>query len=266
MGVFDAHERGVLISAEMKADIEAAQKEREERISRNTGKLALMGIHGTISPRPSLFTSGGTNAEQLQQHALRLAADKEVAEVVIDVDTPGGSVFGIAEAAAALRKLASAKPVTAVVNHNAHSAGYYLAAQATSIVASPSSYTGSIGVILPIVDKTKATEKEGIEVTYVHAGKYKAEGYQAPTDEYVAHVQSLVDSYYEDFIQAVAEGRGIEPDEVEEKFGQGRSFRAKDALERGMVDRIGTLDEIIAEKMDALRQKDRERRVRVLTN
>lgn len=258
VGVLNAKEKGVDIAADIKQELQAAVKERQDRLTRQTGKIGLMGIHGTISHRPSIFTSGGMSAMEIREAAKAFEVDEDIAEVIIDVDSSGGSVFGLPEAARAIYELRSAKPVTAVVNANAHSAAYFLASQATEIVTTESGYLGSIGVILPVIDDSE----EEANVTYIKAGKYKAEGYEAPTDEYKEHMQGLVDEFYSQFIDAVARGRGIEASKVEADFGQGRSFLAKEAISRGMADRIATLDEVIAEKVSKLKSKARDRRLR----
>jgi len=257
VGVLLAKEKGVDVPAEMKERIKAEAEERRSKLSARSGKLGLMGIYGTLSHRPSIFSSGGMSSMEIREAAKALAADEDISEVIMDVDSQGGSVFGLPEAAKAIYDLRQVKPVTAVVNANAHSAAYFLASQASEIVSTESGYTGSIGVILPVVDDSE----EEANVTYIKAGKYKSEGYEKPSDEYKEHMQGIVDEFYAQFISAVARGRGIDAAKVEANFGQGRSFLAGEAKERGMIDRIASLDEVIEEKLERLKAKrDRNRR------
>lgn len=260
VGVLLAREAGIEISAGVKESIKAEADRRKETQITPSGKIGVMGIYGTLSHRPSIFSSGGMSAMEIQGAAKAYAADEDIAEVILDIDSQGGSVFGLPEAAKAIYDLRQVKPVTAVVNTQAHSAAYFLASQASEIVSTESGYTGSIGVILPVVEED---EEEEAKVTYIKAGKYKAEGYEKPSEEYKAHMQELVDKFYSQFVGAVARGRGIEESRVESHFGQGRSFLAEEAEDRGMVDRIATFDEVIEEKVNALKSKrDRNRRLR----
>jgi signal peptide peptidase SppA len=259
VGVLLLKESGGGISADVRERIVAEAEERKANLQRNAGKIGVMGIYGTLSHRPSIFSSGGLSAMEIREKAKALAADEDIAEVVLDIDSQGGSVFGLPEAAKALYDLRKVKPVTAVVNANAHSAAYFLASQANEIVSTESGYTGSIGVILPVVDDSE----EDANVTYIKAGKYKAEGYEAPTEEYTEHMQGIVDKFYSQFVGAVARGRGIDASTVEANFGQGRSFLAEEAKERGMIDRISSFDEVIEDKLNKLKSKrDRNRRMR----
>ena len=259
VGMLLAKEKGIDVSAGAKQEIQAAAEERQAKMQSRSGKIGLMGIYGTLSHRPSIFSSGGMTSMEIRDAAKNLAADEDISEVILDIDSQGGSVFGLPEAAKAIYELRQKKTVTAVVNANAHSAAYFLASQASEIVSTESGYTGSIGVILPMVDESE----EDANVTYIKAGEYKSEGYEKPSDDYKEHMQGIVDVFYGQFIDAVARGRGIDSSKVEANFGQGRSFLAAEAVERGMVDRIATLDEVIEEKISKLKsKKNRERRMR----
>jgi len=259
VGVLLLKQSGGEVSADVREKIVAEAEERKANLQRSVGKIGVMGIYGTLSHRPSIFSSGGLSAMEIREKAKALAADEDIAEVILDVDSQGGSVFGLPEAARAIYELRKVKPVTAVINTQAHSAAYFLASQASEIVSTESGYTGSIGVILPVVDDSE----EEANVTYIKAGKYKAEGYEAPTEDYKEHMQGIVDKFYSQFVNAVARGRGIDADKVQSDFGQGRSFLAEEAMERGMVDRISSFDEVIEDKLNKLKSKrERSRRLR----
>src|SRR5215467_6271108 len=119
------------------------------------------------------------------------AANPDVSAIVLDVDSPGGTVAGTPETAAAVRRAAEVKPVVAVANSLAASAAYWIASQASSLVVGPSADVGSIGVISAHIDRSKMLEDMGLRVTVVSAGRYKAEGnpFAPLSDEAKANMQ-----------------------------------------------------------------------------
>jgi signal peptide peptidase SppA len=219
------------------------------RDSQMAGSVAIIPIHGVITPRADLMTemSGGTSVDRLQASIQAAADDPKVSAIVLDVNSPGGSVQGLSEAAQTIRQARAKKPVVAVANHTAASAAYRLASQASEFVASPSSHVGSIGTIAAHEDISKLEEMAGIKTTMVTAGKYKGElsPFAPLSEEARAHLQETVDKHQQAFEQDVARGRGIAVDKVRSEFGQGRMLLARDARDAGMVDRIATMSDVI---------------------
>lgn len=213
------------------------------------GAIAVVAIHGVIAPRVNMMTeiSGGTSADQLSMLMQRAVADPEISAIVLDVDSPGGSVFGCEELAATIRSLRGQKPIVAVANHLMASAAYWLASQADEVIASPSSQMGSIGVIAVHHDVSAAEAKEGVKTTLVTAGKYKGEGHptQPLGEDARAAMQGLADGYYDAFVRDVARGRGVKPGAVREGFGEGRIVAAADAVRFGMADAVGTMSDVL---------------------
>lgn len=213
------------------------------------GTVAVIPIYGVISPRVSSTSrmSGGTNAETISREFDAALRDAEVDGIVLDVDSPGGNVMGIDELAAQIRDARGTKPISAVANHSALSAAYYIASAADEVVVSASGRVGSIGVIAAHQDISAAQEKLGVRTTVITAGKFKGEGNEfAPlSDEARAAFQADADTYYGMFVRAVAKGRGVPTDQVRAGFGEGRSVLARAALDQGMADRIDTLDNTI---------------------
>jgi capsid assembly protease len=177
------------------------------------------------------------------------AADKSVEAIVLDVDSPGGTVAGAAETAAAVASAASIKPVTAVANTLMASAAYWIGSQATNIVMAPSGEAGSIGVLALHENRSAMLERMGVEITIQHAGRYKAEGnpFQPLDDAARAARQNRIDAAYDTFTSAVASGRGRTVEAISGGFGEGRVMDAGPAVAAGLADRIATLDEVIAE-------------------
>lgn len=221
---------------------------------RRNGSVALVPLRGIVTARRNAFLELfglGASSEGLVQSVSDALMDPEVAAVVLDVESPGGTVAGTPEAAtqlAALRASAT-KPIVAVSDYLSASAAYWLTASAAhELVASPSSLTGSIGVIAAHVDASGAYEQEGINIELIYAGQYKAEGADiAPlTTEARAYVQAQVDVYYDQFVRAVAAGRRTTADVVRANYGRGRVLTAITAKAAGLVDAVDTLAGTIA--------------------
>ena len=175
-----------------------------------------------------------------------LAADESVHAIVLDMDSPGGLVEGVTEFATEVRRAQERKPVVAVANYLMASAGYWIGASATEVVAAPSAKVGSIGVFSIHDDFSRAREADGVTRTVISAGKFKAAPSEPLTDEARAATQALVDDAFNQFVNDVAAGRGVSVAAVRNGFGEGRTLSAGPAMAAGMIDQIATLDETIA--------------------
>ncbi len=220
--------------------------------SRNVGgTIAVLPMFGVMSRRMGMLgaMSGGLSVETFSKQFRELVDDDSVTAIVIDVDSPGGSVYGIEELSRQIFDARSKKRIIAIADQLMASGAYYAASSADELIVSPSGEVGSIGVYSIHFDWSKNLEEGGIKVTIIKAGERKAEGnpYETLSEEAAEHMQSMVDAYYSQFVEAVARNRGIDRATVEANFGQGLTFDAARALERGMVDRIATLDEVLAE-------------------
>jgi signal peptide peptidase SppA len=213
------------------------------------GAVAVLPVFGILAHRMNLMTqvSGGTSTEQIAGAFRQSLNDPGVTAIVLDVDSPGGSVFGIQELAAEIFEARGAKPIVAVANATAASAAYWIASQADEVVVTPSGMVGSIGVIAVHMDRSKQAEMLGVKPTFVTAGKFKGEGNELePLDDATrASMQRKVDQYYDAFVRAVARGRGVTPAAVRDGFGEGRLVTARDGRTQGMVDSLGTLDLVV---------------------
>jgi signal peptide peptidase SppA len=193
--------------------------------------------------------SGGTTFEQLTSQLRAAVADKTVKTIVLDVNSPGGSVAGSPEFAAEVMKARTKKPIIAQAQYTMGSAAYQLSAAATEIVAAPSARVGSIGVFSMHNDLSAALEKLGVKRTYISAGVGKVDGNETgpPSDEYLARTKASVDAAYSGFVSSVVKGRGagMTADRVKKEW-QAHVYDAPEALAIGMIDTIATLDETIA--------------------
>ena len=127
------------------------------------------------------------------------------------------------------------------------SAAYMLASQADEVVASPSSITGGIGIFNVHSSIARALEAEGIDTTLIKAGRYKAEDLPIlPLGEGARDaMQTMVDVFYDQFVRAVARGRGATARGVKKAFGEGRALAADAALEAGLADKVETLADVV---------------------
>lgn len=244
---------GMFTPEEIQARIGAASLEAAAATGQQGSAVAVVPLRGTITHRGGGMaeSSGGASAERFAKVMNMAAADPAVSAITIDVDSPGGTVNGVSEAAQAVYEARQQKPVIAHINGMGASAAYWIASQAHEIVASPGvidNSIGSIGVFTVHQDLSAALEKEGIKPTIISAGKYKVDGnpFEPLSDERRAFLQASVDTTYAQFIAAVACGRGVEASAVKSGYGEGRALSAVDAKKAGMVDRIATMDATLA--------------------
>lgn len=249
MAVLAVRAQGERISEAQIQAVMAASRDRAQPRA-NADMVAVVPIVGTIAHRADLFTesSGGTSVETIQKNFRAALADPDVSAIVFDIDSPGGSTSGIQELASEIAAARGQKPMTAVANTLMASAAYWLGSAADEVVATPSALVGSIGVIAAHQDASAFFEQEGLKYTLITAGKYKAENnpFEPLSDEGRAEIQKHVDAAYGDFTRAVAKQRGTSVDTVRSDYGQGRVFDAKEAVSIGMVDRVATIDAVIA--------------------
>lgn len=229
--------------------IEDAINRRATQFKNVKGKVVIVPLAGYISHKPSIWSAMGfeTSSEVFGQWMESLVANSDVGAIVIDVDSPGGTVLGASGITDKIYSLRGKKPIIAVVNDLMASAAYFIGSAADEIVADPDSLTGSIGTIGLHVDWSGALEQAGIKPTFIYAGKFKAEGnpYEPLTDEAKKDWQNMVDDYYDTFVGAVARNRNITKSKVGSDFGQGRVLKADKARNAGMVDRIATMEQVI---------------------
>jgi signal peptide peptidase SppA len=213
------------------------------------GPVALVPVFGTIAQRVGMLgaASGGVSAEGIGARLDALVADHTVKSIVLDIDSPGGSVYGVPELAAKIRDLRGQKQIVAVADSIAASAAYWLLSQASESSVAPSGQVGSIGVIAAHTDMSRAERLEGMRTTLVTSSPHKAEGspYDALSDEAREEMQKKVDAYHAMFVADVAAGRGTSAKRVEADFGQGRMVMAADAVAAGMVDRVETREQLL---------------------
>ncbi len=250
--------RGILAIDATHIEPEAAMP----RLPKNKGAVAVVPVSGVITQKHGGLLSmllGGTSTEELGATMAELNANSKIGGIVMDIHSPGGSVFGVGEVATQIREMRGKKPIIAVVNSVAASAAYYIASAADQVVMTPSGQVGSIGVLLTHYDESAADEEAGVKITKIYAGKRKLDSDPSTplTAEARAEMQKMVDFYYGQFVGAVATGRGMTPQAVRDT--EAAMFTGQDAITAGLVDRIATLDEVLSQMVGTSEDTGRRR-------
>lgn len=181
-----------------------------------------------------------TDDPKLDAAVAALAKDSQTAALMVEIDSPGGSVSGGENLHDAIAAVADKKPVVAVMDSIATSAGYMIAVPAARIFAQQATLTGSIGVLLPTGDASGLLKTLGISVDEIVSGPLKDQpSYVKPlSPEGRAVLQGLVMDLYDQFVTMVASGRHMDPDTVR-ALADGRAYTGRQALKLGLVDAIG---------------------------
>lgn len=172
--------------------------------------------------------------------------DKNIKALVIRINSPGGGVSPSQDIYQELIKLKKIKPLIASFSSIAASGGYYIACAADKIVASPGSLTGSIGVIMNFSNMETLFDKIGLKNYVVKSGKYKDIGspHREMSKKEKNMLQTVIDSVHAQFVGAIVEGRALEREKVE-SIADGRIFSGEQALNIGLVDKLGNLQDSI---------------------
>ncbi|MBI2790189.1 MAG: signal peptide peptidase SppA [Elusimicrobia bacterium] len=191
-------------------------------------------------------------AEQWARRIEQLAETKGVKAIVLDINSPGGSVGAVQEIYMRIQRVKKEKkiPFVALFGDVSASGGYYLGAACDKIVAHPGTLTGSIGVIFSVSNMEGLFAKVGYKQDPIKSGKHKDIGSPARpmTAEERAILQSLIDDAYGQFVQAVADGRKMTVEQVK-PLADGRIYSGNQAKELGLVDVLG--DSLDATKLAA---------------
>lgn len=212
--------------------------------SSNKAHIAVLHIEGVIQDKSDTY-----DQEWLLTTIRDLSYDRNVKAILLDINSPGGGVYQSDEVYLELLdyKETSGNPVFAFFGPLAASGGYYIACAADYIVANRNTLTGSIGVIAgQSVDLSQLLEKHGVRVNTFTAGRNKDMlGISTPvTPEHRKIMQSMADECYYQFVEIVAESRGLTMEETLE-LADGRIYTAWQALDRGLIDVVGRFDDAL---------------------
>ena len=191
-------------------------------------------------------TDEGINSEKVIKDLRKLKDDDDVKAVVLRVNSPGGSAYGSEQIWYAVSQLKEKKPVIVSMGDFAASGGYYISCNADTIVAEPTTLTGSIGIFGMVPNFQAVTKKIGVNIDIEKTNSLADMGnlYRPMTDNEKALMQKMVEKGYDLFTTRCAEGRGMTQEQID-AIGQGRVWTGSMALERGLVDVLGGLDDAI---------------------
>ncbi|MEZ4278950.1 MAG: signal peptide peptidase SppA, partial [Myxococcota bacterium] len=216
-------------------------------------KILLLDIDGTIGEvEPSGNFFGGPEigtVARVVEMLDRARADEEISAVLLRIDSPGGTATASEQVYEEIVRFKNERriPVAAQLMGTATSGAYYVAMAADTIQAHPTTVTGSIGVIFTNLSFAGLMEKLGVEDQTLTGGEFKDAGspFRRLSAEERAQLQSIVDDLHARFREIVGRGRPkLSPEEIE-RLASGRVFSAKQALEHGLVDRIGSLEAMV---------------------
>lgn len=210
-------------------------------------KIGIVEINGAI-----------TTSQKIIDQLIVYREDKGVKAIVIRIDSPGGAVGPSQEIYQEVMKTRKKKKVVASLGGVATSGGYYIASGADVIVANPGTLTGSIGVIMQFSNIEGLMKLIGLKTYTFKSGKHKDLGspFREPTPADQRIVMEVIESVYDQFVEAVAQGRNMDVATVR-KLADGRIFSGRQAMEHGLVDQMGNLQDAInmAAKMSGIRGK-----------
>jgi ClpP class serine protease len=215
------------------------------------GTDAVIPVCGPLSYKYDFWTwlSDGCAYQILQQQIIAAAGNEDVGRIILLMDTPGGEVTGIVELSEVMGTVS--KQMVAVVDPMCASAGLWIASQCDRVVMMKSGSIGSLGVQIIATSMAKMYEDAGVDIKFIRAAispkKNLANSLEPFSEEAVEHLQSRVDMWGEQFLAAVAQGRGVSVSEALDKFGQGDMLFGEEALEAGLVDEIGSLQSVLME-------------------
>ena len=192
-------------------------------------------------------TPNSINDEHLSQLINEARLDEQIKALVLRVDSPGGSAFAAEQIRRSLLNFkTSGKPLVISMGNAAASGGYWIAADADKIYASPTTLTGSIGVFGLFLSFEDALQKIGLNTDGVGTTDFVGAGLTTGLPSHVKEmIQMSVEHTYRQFVTIVAEGRNLAPAEVE-RVAQGHVWTGQMALELGLVDELGNLDDALA--------------------
>ena len=220
--------------------------EKESNSEMMGSGIAVIPIQGVISHRVSdiVKSSGVTDVLDIAADITKAVEEESVRGIILDIDSPGGSITGVPETAKLIREAAETKPIGAYTDSQIASAAFWLASGADAIVATQSASIGSIGLFVALLDRSKAFEKEGLKQELITSGEFKAIGLPGlPLSEKQRDfLQEGVDEAFAWFVAAINVKR-----DIPKSIMDGRDFFAEKALEFDLIDRVGDSADALSE-------------------
>tara|TARA_B100001765_G_scaffold212504_1_gene176759 strand:+ start:651 stop:1541 length:891 start_codon:yes stop_codon:yes gene_type:complete len=186
------------------------------------------------------------SAESIVKQLEKISNRKDVAAIVVRIDSPGGLVAPTQEIYEKIKSIKGEKPIVSSMGSVAASGGYYVALGSDSIMANPGTILGSIGVVLNYPVMTELLDKVGIEFETVKSGELKDVGSysRAVTKADRSHLNEMVSDMYSQFVRAVSQNRAMTEEDVIQ-LADGRVYTGKQSIKLGLIDAIGTFEDAI---------------------
>jgi len=207
------------------------------------GNIAIVPV---IGPLVSRFSWQYWSYDEIVRDLRLVGSMPDIEAAILDMDTPGGMVDNVDSVPAEIARLREKMPVYAHANFCC-SAGYWIASAAEKIVASKTGLVGSVGALIRYVEMEGILTRLGANVVEVIAEQSPNKRLSRSSEEGKAELQAIVDDGAELFIQGIVANRGVTRETVLENYGQGLVFASGEALKRGLVDRVASLEEVLAD-------------------
>jgi signal peptide peptidase SppA len=243
-------------AADQLPELNMSDRDEERKLRGVTivGKLAIIPVHGVLVPRRGQIDAACTELlsyERLRDQIGAALRHELVEEIVLDFHTGGGAAMGCKEMADYIRAGTQIKPITALLNYAAYSAGYLMAAACSRIICSPTAGAGSIGVIIETYEVSKWEDEIGIKYNTFFRGGHKNDcsPHEPITDQAVIEIEKRLDKAYATFTESVAGYRGMDLQAVIDT--EARLFGAEEALALNLIDEIAPAQDAL----DAIAQR-----------
>lgn len=216
-------------------------------VSAKSDAVAVIPIYGTIyqSNSASIFEKG---SQYIAKKIKLMAEKKEVKAIVLDINSPGGTVGAVQEIHSVISRMKAEtkKPFVAMFGDMSASGGYYIASACDKIVSHPGALTGSIGVMFSLANFEGLFKKIGVKSEAVKSGKFKDMGspMREMSEEERKILKGIIDDTYSQFVDAVSAGRNLPRDEVV-KLADGRIFTGRQAFDLKLIDITGSLQDAV---------------------
>lgn len=208
--------------------------------------VAIIPIAGSLSKRKTFFSwlFGGSTYADIAERFTAALEDADVQGILLDIDSPGGTVNGVEAVGDLIFNARGTKPIVAFGNGMMTSAAYWLGSAADTVIAESTTDVGSIGVLMVHIDYSVMDAKAGVKITYLSAGKYKALGNDAEplSQEARDQFQAELDYLYSIFVNTISRNRDVEIEDVLSRMADGKIFIGQQAQDAGLIDKVGNLD------------------------
>lgn len=253
---------------DIKSFFGGAGSSSEKKQSR--GAIAVLSINGAIDYKPGFVEMffGAVDINRIEEAFTDLVNDETVDTIILDIDSPGGSVIGVRQLSETIYKAREKKRIVSLANPLSASAAYWIGTAAHEMYSIPDGIVGSVGAFMLHFDYSQYLANEGIKPTFIYAGDKKVKGNELePLDaETRDEMQEKVDAVYKEFVTDLARNRGVSTATITSQYGQGAGVDAKTALKDGMIDGILTFKDLLIREMKAMAGKSGGNRAKAAYN